>query len=66
MKISSSVWRASVPDGEGQLISKGHAGFFSSPKKRTKNICYTRQEQKFEFSSSFFGRIGDIKNTFRN
>ena len=37
----------------GQLISKGIFGFFNSPKKRTKNLCSTRQ--KLTFSSSFLG-----------
>ena len=49
-----------------QLISKGRFGFFNSPKKRTKNFSPSRLGQKFEFSSSFFGRIGDTKKTFRN
>ena len=49
---------------KGQLISKGHFGFFNSPKKRTKNFCPSRLGQKFEFSSSFFGRNGDNKKTF--
>ena len=51
---------------KGQLISKVHFVFFNSPKKRTKNFCPSRLGQKFEFSSSFFGRIGDTKKTFRN
>ena len=51
---------------KGQLISKGHFGIFNSPKKRTKNFYPSRLGQKFEFSSSFFGRIGDTKKTFRN
>ena len=40
--------------------------FFNSPKKQTINLCPSRLGQKFGFSSSFFGRIGDIKKTFRN
>ena len=51
---------------KGQLISKGLLGFFNSPKKRTKNFCPNRLGQKFEFSSSFYGGIGDTKKTFRN
>ena len=51
---------------KGQLISKGHFGFFNSPIKRTKIFCSTRLGQKFEFSISFLGRIGDTKKTFRN
>ena len=51
---------------KGQLISKGHFGFFNSPKKRTKKFCPSRLGQKFEFSSLFFGRIGDTQKTFRN
>ena len=39
---------------------------FSSPKKRTKNVCPSRLGQKFEFSSSFFGRIEDTRKAFRN
>ena len=50
---------------KGQLISKGHFGF-NSPKKRTKDFCLSRLGQKFEFSSSFFGRIEDTKKKFRN
>ena len=51
---------------KGQLISKGHFGFFNSPKKRTKNFSPGSLEQKFEFSSSFFGRIEVTKKIFRN
>ena len=39
---------------KGQLISKGHFGFFNYLKKRTKNFCPSRLGQKFEFSSSLF------------
>ena len=52
-------------DAKGQLISKGHFGFFNSPKKRTKNFCPSRLGQKFEFSSSFFWRIGDSKDILK-
>ena len=34
---------------------------FNSSKKRTKNFCPSKPVQKFEFSSSFFGRIEDTK-----
>ena len=51
---------------KGQLISKGHFSFFNSPKKRTKIFCFSRLGQKFKFSSSFFGKIGDTKKTFWN
>ena len=51
---------------KGQLISKGHFGFFNSPEKRTENFCTSRLGQNFEFSSSFFGRFEDTKKTFRN
>jgi hypothetical protein len=47
---------------EGQLISKRQFGFFNSPEKRTKFAALFGQ--KFEFSSSFFERIGDTKKTF--
>ena len=47
---------------KGQIISKGHFVFFKSPKKRTKNFC--RLGQKIEFSSPFFGRIGDTERNF--
>ena len=50
----------------GQLISKGLFGVFDYPKKRTKNVCPSRLGQKFEFSSSFFGRIENTKKAFRN
>ena len=43
---------------EGQLISQAHFVFFNSPKNWPKNFCPSRLVQKFEFSSSFFGRIG--------
>ena len=52
--------------GKGQLTSKGHFGFFNSSKKRTKNFCPSWLGQKFEFSSSFYGRIEDTKKPFRN
>ena len=55
-----------VQRSKGQLISKGHFGFFNSPKKRTKNFCPSRLGQNFEFSRSFFGRIGDTKKMFWN
>ena len=48
------------PFSKGQLISKGHF-VFNSPKKRTKKFSPCRIGQKFEFLSSFFGRIGDTK-----
>ena len=51
---------------KSQLILKGHFVFFNSSKRRKKKICHSRLCQKFEFSSSFFGRIEDTKNTFRN
>ena len=51
---------------KGQLISKGYFVFFNSPNKQTKNFCPSRLGQKFEFSSSYFGRIEDTKKTFRN
>ena len=51
---------------KGQLISKGLFGFFNSSKKRTKNFCPSRLGQKLKFSSSFFGRIEDIKIYFRD
>ena len=51
---------------KGQLISKGHFAFFNSPKKRTQNFCLSRLGQKFKFSSSFFGKIGDTKKTFQS
>jgi len=50
---------------KGQLISKGLFGFFNSSKKRTKNFC-PRLGQKLKFLSSFFGRIEDIKISFRD
>ena len=50
---------------KGQLISKGHFVSFNSPKKWTKLICPSRLGQKFESSSSFFGRIGDTKDIFK-
>ena len=46
------------------LLSKGHFGFFNSPKKRTKNFCPSRLGQKLTFLSSFFGRIEDTKISF--
>mgnify|MGYP007022928736 CR=1 FL=1 len=51
---------------KGQLISKGLFGVFNSPKKQTKNVCPSRLGQKFEFSSSFFGRIEGTEMAFRN
>ena len=56
--------RATVTEAKGHLISKGYFDFFNSPKKQTKNFCLSRLRQKFEFSSSFFGRIGDTEKTF--
>ena len=49
---------------KGQLISKELFGFFNSSKKRTKNFCPNKLRQKLTFSSSFFGRIEDIKVSF--
>ena len=47
---------------QGQLISKGIQ--FS---QETNEICLSqRLGQKFEFSSSFFGRIEDTKKAFWN
>ena len=58
-----NIWPPQVEwPSKGQLISKGHF-FFNSPTKRTRNFCPSRLEQ---FSSSFFGKIGDTKKTFRN
>ena len=51
---------------KGQLFSKGLLGVFNSPVKRTKNVYLSKLGQKFEFSSSFFGRIEDTKKAFRN
>ena len=48
---------------KGQLISKGFFFQFFQ-QKRTKNVCPSRLGQKFEFTSSFFGRIEDTKKTF--
>ena len=66
VKISLQEFLSKVVNVKGQLISKGHFVFFNTPKKRTKTFCPSRLGQKFEFSSSFFGRIGDTKKTFRN
>ena len=46
---------------KGQLISKGLFVFFNSFKKRTKNFCPIRLDQKFKFKISFFGRFEDTK-----
>jgi hypothetical protein len=59
VRRKETLWRA-----KGQLISKGNFVFFNSPKKQTKNFCPSRPGQKFEFSSLFLGRIGDLKKTF--
>ena len=48
---------------KGQFISKGHFGFFNSPKKRTKNFCPSRLGQKLKISR-FFGRMEDTKISF--
>ena len=52
--------------GKGHLISNGLFSVFNSPKKQTKNVCPSRIGQKFEFSSSFFGRVEDSERAFRN
>ena len=55
-----------IMNTKGQLISKGHFGFFNSSKNWTKHFCSSRLGQKFEFSSSFFGRIeGTQKDIFK-
>ena len=51
---------------KGQLTSKRLFDLFNSPKKQTKNFCPSRLGQNFEFSRSFFGRIGDTKKMFWN
>ena len=51
---------------KGQIILKCLFGVLNSSKKRSKNFCPRKLGQKVEFSSSFFGRIEDIKKTFRN
>ena len=51
---------------KGHLISKRLFVFFNSPKKWTKNFCPSRLGQKLTFSSSIFGRIEDIKISFRD
>ena len=56
----------SLVRAKGQLILKGLYGFFSSPKKWTKNFCSSSLGQKLTFSSSFFGRIEDTKISFRD
>ena len=48
-----------------KLISKGLYWDFNSSKKRTKNFCSSRLEEKLKFSSSFFGRVEDYKKKFR-
>ena len=49
---------------KSQLILKGQVIFFSILPNR--NFLPFRLGQKFEFSSTFFGRIEDTKKTFRN
>ena len=49
---------------KGQLISKGHFGFFNSPKKRTKNFCPSRLVQKLTFSSLILGKLKTLKFPF--
>ena len=51
---------------KGPIISGENFCVFNSSKKRTKNFCPSRLGQKFEFSSSFFGRIEDTKISFRD
>ena len=55
-----------IYSSKGQLILKAYFSFFNSPIKRTKNFCHSGLGRKFEFSSLFFGTIGDTKNTSRN
>ena len=54
----------SIP--KDQLILKGLFGVFNSSKKRMKNFCPSSLGQKSKLSSSFFGRIEDTKESFRN
>ena len=51
---------------KGQLISKGLLDFINSPKKRTKNFCPRRLEQKLTLSNSLFGSIEENKISFRD
>ena len=44
-----------VEEIKGQLISKGHFGFFNSPKKQTKIFCPSRLGKKFDFQVRFLG-----------
>ena len=50
---------------KGQLISKDLFGIFNFPKKRTKKIDFITIVPHVKWFS-FFGRLEDIKKTFRN
>ena len=63
---ASKAKKARYLSTKGQLISKELFSFFNSPNKETINFCPSRQGQKLTFSSSFLGRIEDIKTSFRD
>ena len=55
-----------VKQSKGQKFSKANYGFLNSPKKRTKDTILSIEEAQDIQSYSFFGRIEDTINCFRD
>ena len=51
---------------KGQTISRANYVFLNSPKKRTKLTILTKEDAQDSEFRSFFGRIEDTKNCFRD
>ena len=51
---------------KGQTISKANYGVLNSPKKRTKLTILSKEEAQDSEFRSFFGRIEDTINCFRD
>ena len=49
---------------KGQLISKGHFGFFNSPKKRIKISAPVGQGKNLSFQVRFLGELETPKGNF--
>ena len=66
--ISSTVGNVSTKMGadKGQKISIANYGVLSSPEERTKLIIRSRVDAQDSEFHSFFGRIEDTKNYFRD
>ena len=64
--IRGSVYVARRRLDKGQKISKANYGFLNSPKKRTKLTILSKEDPQDSEFCSFFGRIQDAINCFRD